>query len=240
MDTTSYVAITRQSGLLNEMQTIANNIANAATTGYRSEGLVFSEYVQQGGEGSSSVSMATARAHITSDVQGGLSKTGGDFDLAIEGDGFFMVETLNGPRLTRAGGFAPDAFGELVTALGNRVLDAGGTPIFVPPDAANVTIARDGTISSDTRLIGQVGVFTVADPNLLAREDGVLFSFDEEPLPADSPTVLQGFLEQANVNPVFEIARMIEVQRSYEAGQKLLDREDERIRNVVRTLGQLL
>ena len=239
MDSSTYVAITRQSGLLDEMQTVANNIANAATTGFRREGLVFSEFIQQGPEGGRSISMATARAKVTSADQGGLAKTGGSFDLAIEGGGFFMVETPNGPRLTRAGSFTPNDTGDLVNMQGHRVLDAGGAPLFVPPDVGTVTVARDGTISSGDRLIGQVGVFEVSDANLLRREDGVLFTYDAEPLPVEAPIVVQGFLEQSNVNPVYEIARMIEVQRAYEAGQKLLDREDERVRSVVRTLGQM-
>lgn len=132
MDTTGSVALSRQSGLLREMQVVANNIANAATTGFRQEGLVFAEHVRRM-EDAPSVSMARAHVRATSMVQGSLTATGGTFDLAIEGDGFFLIETPAGERLTRAGHFTPNADGDLVTPEGFRVLDAGGRLSSSPP-----------------------------------------------------------------------------------------------------------
>ena len=108
-----YSTLSRQSGLMREMQTVANNIANAATTGYRQEDLIFSEHVRRI-DGGSSMSMANANTRNTSMVQGTLTRTGGRFDLAIEGDGFFLIETPAGERLTRAGSFSPNAAGDLV------------------------------------------------------------------------------------------------------------------------------
>ena len=122
MDTSSYATLSRQSGLMREMQVVANNIANSATTGYRQEGLIFSEFIQSA-PGQSSVSMSRANIRNTSTEQGALTQTNGTFDLAIEGDGYFKVETPMGERLTRAGAFSPNADGDLVTADGNRVLD---------------------------------------------------------------------------------------------------------------------
>ena len=105
------------------------------------------------------------------------------------------------------------------------------------PDAGQVSIASDGTVSADGNAVAQVGVMTVADPASLERTDGVMFRSDEAFVPVENPTVMQGFLEESNVNPVVEITRMIEVQRAYELGQKLLEKDDERIRTVIRTLG---
>ena len=101
MESSGYVTLTRQTGLMREMRAIANNIANAATTGYRQEGLIFAEYVTRPGNGPS-LSMVSANVRNTSMVQGGLTRTGGVLDLAIEGDGFFLIETPSGERLTRA------------------------------------------------------------------------------------------------------------------------------------------
>ena len=129
METAGYATLSRQSGLMREMQVVANNIANAATTGFRQEGLVFSEYIQQS-SGVSSLSMAAARVRDTSMAPGPLTQTNGTFDLAIEGDGFFLLETPFGERLTRAGNFSPNADGDLVSALGHRLLDAGGGACF--------------------------------------------------------------------------------------------------------------
>lgn len=229
-----YTTLTRQSGLMREMQVVANNIANAATTGFRQEGLIFAEHVKRI-EGGSSLSMATATVRNTSMLQGGLTQTGGPLDLAIEGDGFFLIETPQGQRLTRAGHFSPSAAGELVTPDGHRVLDGGGAPIFLPPDAASLSVAADGTISAGGVPLGQVGLVRPVDPMGMIRETGVLFRADAGIEPADGGRMLQGFLEASNVDPISQIARMIQVQRAYEMGQGLLEREDERIRTAIKT-----
>lgn len=238
MDTSGYIALSRQAGLLREMQAVANNVANISTTGYRREGVIFAEMIEALEVEGGSVAMTAARARFTDDEQGGLNRTGGTFDLAIEGKGFMMLETPGGLRLTRAGSFTPNADGELVNMQGHLLLDAGEAPIFVPPDAASIAIAADGTMTADGQPLSQVGIVMIEDPNALFREDGVMFRPEAGLLPAEEASLLQGFLEKSNVNPVIEISRMIEVQRGYELGQKLMEREDERIRAVTRTLGQ--
>lgn len=239
MDTISYVALTRQTGLMNEMQVVANNLANMSTTGYRAEGVVFAEMVQRLPAEGGSVAMTATRGGYTEGVQGRLVRTGGTFDIGIQGDGFFQIETPSGNRLSRGGSFTPDQNNELVTMDGYPVLDAGGARVFIPPDARNVTIASDGTVDVNGLAVAQIGLFNVADPDLLNRTDGVMFVPDEALLPVENPVMMQGFLEQSNVDPIAEITRMIEVQRAFELGQKLLDKDDERIRNVLRTLGQM-
>ena len=234
MDSTGYITLTRQSGLMREMQVVANNIANAATTGFRAEGVIFSEYIQPVERGKS-LSMGQGNVRNTSFDQGGLSQTGGSFDLAIEGDGFFLIETPAGERLTRAGAFTPNAEGELVTYDGYRVLDAGGAPLFVPP-GANIAVSGDGTLSADGNPLGQIGLVQPTDAKDLVREDGVMFRTETGFEPAQNARVLQGFLEQSNVNPIGQLARMIEVQRAYEMGQKFLEREDERVRAAMKAL----
>jgi len=125
MENASYTTLTRQSGLMREMTMIANNIANASTTGYRQEGLIFSEFIQRMPDGGESLSMAHGRVRNTSYLPGTMTATGGPFDLAIDGEGFFLVQTPEGERLTRAGHFMPNAQGDLVTPDGHPVLDAG-------------------------------------------------------------------------------------------------------------------
>lgn len=237
MDNTGYIALTRQSGLAREMQTVANNIANAATTGFKSEGVIFSEYVQPVRRGAS-LSMGQGNVRNTSLEQGALTQTGGTFDFAIEGDGFFLVETPAGERLTRAGAFSPNAEGELVTYDGYRVLDAGGAPIFVPPGSADISISGDGTLSVGGTPLGQIGLVQPNAPLDMIREDGVMFRADEGYEPSETARVLQGFVEGSNVNPISQIARMIEVQRAYEMGQSFLKTEDERIRTALKSLTQ--
>lgn len=236
MDAAGYATLNRQSGLMREIGVVANNIANASTTGFRREGVVFSEYVAALDQ-DPSLSMAHASGRHVDLSQSTIAQTGGQFDFAIQGEGFFLIETPQGERLTRAGTFMPSAEGELVTPDGYRLLDAGGAPIFVPPDAKGVALAADGTLSTGGQPIAQVGLWRPADPLSLRHQEGTMFAAGELE-PAEGTTVLQGMLEDSNVEPVSEIARMIEVQRAYEMGQKFLDAEDERVRGVIQALGR--
>ena len=235
MESAGYVTLTRQSGLMREMEIIAHNIANTATTGFRQQGLVFSEYVKavQGGD---SLSMAAARVKKTSNAQGTLTQTGNPLDLAIEGAGYFQVDTPEGVRLTRAGAFNVNSIGDIVSSDGNRILDIGGAPINVPPGEADVKVASDGTVSLGDQLLGQIGIVEPEPGGDLKRESGVLFQTDAALVPSETALVLQGHLEGSNVDAISQLTRMIEVQRAYEMGQKLLDMDHERSRNALQTL----
>lgn len=236
MEITTYTTLTRHAGLMREMAVVANNIANLSTPGFRAEGLIFAEHVTARPD-AASVSMAKAEGRILSHAQGTLTQTGAPFDFAIEGAGFFLVETPTGPALTRAGHFFRSAFGELTTADGYPVMDAAGAPVFVPPDAGDVTLGADGTISSDGQPLGQLGLWQPAGGTEPTRRAGVLFEATGGVEPAPDGRILQGFLERSNVNAIAEMARMIEVQRAYELGQGFLDREHDRIRDFLRTVG---
>lgn len=236
MDAAGYTTLGRQSGLMREMQVVANNIANLSTTGFRREGVIFAEHVARMEDGPS-LSMANGNARMVDLGQAGVSQTGATYDLAIQGDGFFLIETPNGQALTRAGSFTPSATGELVTDEGDRLLDQGGSPVFIPPNARMVAVAEDGTVSADGQPIAKLGLWAPADPTALRHQSGTNFTADDL-APVEGGTILQGFLEDSNVEPVSEVARMIEVQRAYELGQKFLDAEDTRIRGVIQTLGR--
>jgi flagellar basal-body rod protein FlgF len=235
MENAGYVTLTRQSGLMREMEIIAHNIANAATTGFRQQGLVFSEYISSVEHGDS-LSMAAARVKKTSMAQGSLTQTGNPLDLAIEGQGFFQLETPNGIRLTRAGAFNVNSVGDIVSADGHKVLDTGGAPINVPPGDADVTVAADGTLSRGDQLLGQIGIVEPERNADLRREAGVLFETQSALFPSADGLVLQGHLEGSNVDAISQLTRLIEVQRAYEMGQKLLDMGDERSRSALQTL----
>lgn len=237
MEASGYTTLTRQAGLMRELQAIANNIANASTTGFRREGVVFSEYVQQL-PGSPSLSMARAAGRHIDLTPGETEATGGTFDFAIEGDGFFLVETPQGNRLTRAGSFMPSAEGELVNADGHRLLDQGGSPIPVPPGGGGVALSGDGTLSAGGAPFAKIGLWQPAEPGDLRHEGGTLFATDGGEIALDDGRFLQGRLEGSNVQPLSEIARMVEVQRAYETGQSFLDREDDRMRTMIQVLGR--
>lgn len=236
METPGYTTLTRQSGLMREMQVIANNIANASTTGFRREGIVFSEHITRM-DHEPSLSMARGNARHIDLWQAGLAQTGGTYDLAVQGEGFFLVATPDGDRLTRAGAFSPSAEGVLVTFDGFPLLDAGGAPVPVPVGARTVSIAADGTMSADGDPVAQIGLWQPVDPLSLRHQTGTMFAADAVE-PAQTAELFQGFLEDSNVQPISEIARMIAVQRAYEQGQRFLDAEDQRQRTVIQTLGR--
>lgn len=237
MDSTGYITLSRQTGLLNQMDAIANNIANATTTGFKREGTLFSEWVAKTGD-SPSLSMGYGNTRVVDMMQAGLAQTGGAFDLAVQGDGFFMVEGPGAQQmLTRAGSFVTGPDGTLQTNEGYPVLDESGTRVFIPPDVGKVTIAQDGTMSANGAPLGRMGLFMPTDPLTMTHQQGTLFSASGYQ-PVTGSQIMQGFLEESNVSPINEIASMISVQRAYQLGQSFLDREDDRARNVIQTLGR--
>lgn len=243
MDNAIYTMLTRQSGLMREFSSVANNVANMGTTGFKAEHGVFSEYISRleagagGPDQATSLSMGRLGGHATDFSDGGLKPTGGELDMAITGEGFFQVRTEAGNRLTRAGHFMLNAERLIVDASGNAVLGDGGGEIAIPQEAGNIQVARDGTVSSNGIEYGRVRVFTAA-PGTLSREGNNLWQ-GQNIQAVEEPMIASGFLESSNVNPVLEMARMIEVQRHYDAGQSLMDQEDERIRSVAQTVRQM-
>jgi len=236
----TYATLMRQSGLRSELEVVANNLANLSTSGYRREGVIFSEHVAATGSRDLSLSMARAEGRIIDRSQGPLTRTGGDFAFAIEGQGYFLIETPDGERLTRAGAFQPGPTSELVTPDGYRLLDAGGAPVFIPPDAEQVKLAPDGTLSANGRELTRIGLYQPPDGASMTREAGLRFDPGgaPEPLEGDAAKMVQGFLEDSNVDAILEVARMIEVQRAYERGQKLMSSDHEMLRSMIETLGK--
>ncbi|WP_308915871.1 flagellar hook-basal body complex protein [Jannaschia sp. LMIT008] len=231
-----YPSITRQAGLMREMATIAQNIANASTTGYRAEGLIFEEYIAAAESDAPSLSLGHAHGRTIDLTQGGLELTGGTYDMAVEGPGFFTVGGADGPLLTRAGSFVADPFGTLTTHDGLPVLDGGGAPIQIPPGDGDISVAPDGTLSRDGAPFAQMGLVVPDDAVGLQRVSDTRFAHEGALLPVENGRILHGFLEGSNTAPVLEIARMVEVQNAYGLGQNILQKEDERLRAMLRIM----
>ena len=239
MDLAGYVALTRQSGLAKELQSVANNIANLSTTGYRREGVIFAEEVQALPVEGGSVAMTEARARYTDEPAGVAARRPAATSTSrSRATGYFTVMTPQGERLTRAGAFTRNADGVIVNMDGHPLLDEGGGEITIPFEAkASASPPTAPSRSTARPRRGSASSTSPTRPSSSARR-----ASSSAPTPSTVPVedgrIVQGFLEQSNVNPVAEMARMVEVQRAYEYGQKLMDQEDERIRLVVRTLGQ--
>lgn len=235
-----YVAAT---GMLNEerrLDVVANNIANADTTGFKRSVAVTesmaSLLLRRLGDGPAApaigtlglgVSMTDPRTVFT---QGGFRFTGRDLDVALVGDGFFAVDTPAGVRYTRDGAFSVSADGYLVTADGNRVLGATG-PLQVGT-TGRVTISESGEVAVDGAVKGRLRLAAFPAGTDLRREGDNRFRAAGGAVERPAPATLQvGYLEQANVQPVREMVEMISVMRAYEANQRVVKAHDE-------TLGQ--
>jgi flagellar basal-body rod protein FlgG len=233
------------------MDVITNNLTNAETKGFRSDTLVsqsfrdmlISRVSDPSVFDSDSVGTHNTGIHIdrvyTSFVQGALEESGLSTDFALAGDGFFVVETPDGERYTRAGSFTVDADGALVTPLGQKVLGADG-PLLV--GAGEFTVASDGTVEADGRLIGRLRTVTFPDNGLLRKEGDNLF-FNLEPAanpPADTAVeVRQGYLENANVDTAREMVDMLNVYRSYEINQRVLRMIDDSLGRAVNDIASV-
>ena len=235
MTNIAFAALSRQTAISRELDSIANNVANASTSGYRRDAFIFSEYVQEL-ESRPSMSQTRIGGRLLDLKNGEMTNTGAPLDVAIAGEGFFRIETAAGTLLTRAGAFSLNAEGVLVALDGSPVGGEGGAEIVAPADAGAIAIAEDGTVSADGAPLGRIEIVS-ADPTTLARAGETRFRPEAgfEAVPA--PRMRQGFIEASNVNPVLEIARLIEVQRSFEIGQQVLSDENDRARRAIESLG---
>jgi flagellar basal-body rod protein FlgF len=164
---------------------------------------------------------------------GPITATGNPLDLAIEGAGYFTVQTAEGVRYGRSGQFRLNDLGELATAAGAPVLDEGGATIALPIDGGPVAIAADGTVSSADGVAGRIEVVTFADEQRLRKVGDGLYSTDQAPAPAPEARLVQGALEGSNVEPIVEMTLMMATVRAYQGTQRLLDTHHELQRRAI-------
>lgn len=235
MDNASYVTLSRQAALSRQMEVIANNIANVSTPAFQGENVIFAELLQRTGTGET-LSFAQDRGQVRNTAEGPLSATGNTLDFAISGSGYFVVETEDGERYTRAGRFQLDSEGRLVTHEGHPVLSVTGRPITTRPADGPIEVTRDGVVSGARGIIGRIEVVTFEDEQKLRKLAGGLYETSERPVASEDAEIIQGMIEQSNVEPVIEITRMITVMRSYNSAQTLLETEHDRERKAINTI----
>ena len=229
METTGYIALSRQLGLRRNMDIIANNMANMNTPAYKAERLIFVEHLQKPTiDDRQSFAQDIGTMRDTS--AGPLVKTDNPFDLAISGDGYFTIETALGDRYTRHGRFQLDAESKLVTGQGNPVLDSSGSEIVIPANAGRVEISGDGTVSTDAGRIAKLGLVKFEDEQQLRRSENNLYIArdDQEPQEVEDPKIAQGMLEESNVQAILELGEMIKVHRLHQSLGKAMQQEHER------------
>ena len=243
MESPTLVALSRQTTLRRNIDIVANNIANMNTTGYKGERMMFVEHLvkSRGGERilGEKISYVRDIATMRDMSSGALEHTGNPLDIALEGDGYFVIQTDTGNSYTRNGRFKLDDTGQLVNSSGGSVLADGGQPIFFAPSDTNITIARDGTISTQNGDIGKLTVVNFENEQELRPVAGGLYDTTEPAIPIENPAVAQGMLESSNIKPVIEMARMIEVHRAYDTVKGFVEREDDRMRKMIRDLSEV-
>ncbi|HEX2592318.1 MAG TPA: flagellar basal-body rod protein FlgF [Rhizomicrobium sp.] len=242
MDNTLLVSLSHQLASYRSMDVIANNLANVSTPAFKREAVQFQEYVSQlpkaeGETAGQRVSFVQDRGVVRDLGEGKFETTNAPFDVAISGQGYFVVSTPNGDRYTRNGHFSLDADGKLITEDGNTVQGDGGE-INIQPDAGAITIAQDGTVSGAQGQIGKLRLVNFANERQMKKEGGSLYSTAEAPQAADTSTRLtQGMIETSNVQPVVEISHMIEVMRAYQATSNLSQSHEDLMRRAIDRLG---
>lgn len=203
----------------------ANNIANASTPGFKAERLAYSSF-EAASKGTSDKQGLVGGISTTSGIdftEGALQETGRSMDVAIDGDAFLQIQTANGVRYTRVGNFTQNSDGQLVTKKGDLVVGGGG-PITVPRDG-KLTIAEDGNVSADNKTVDKIKLVRFNNPATALIKDGEsLFAATgtEQPQDATTSKVVQGSLENSNVNPISEMVAMINNNREFESLEKSL------------------
>jgi flagellar basal-body rod protein FlgF len=244
MDNAVYVALSSQMALRNHLEVVANNLANASTAGFKAERMMFREYLMQMAP-TETVSFVLDGVGYRDLGDGPITRTGNEFDVAINGKGYFQVETPEGVRYTRAGSFTLDTQRRLVTAQGYPVLSPSSTPLVLPAGAEEIAIAEDGTVSvrgaqaTEVTRVGRIGLMEFTDEQQMRRVNAQLYATDERPRPVERPRMTQGTIEESNVQSVVELTHMIEILRTYQIAQKVVESEAERERNAIEVLGNV-
>jgi flagellar basal-body rod protein FlgF/flagellar basal-body rod protein FlgG len=254
MENTALIGLSRQIALHRELNVVANNIANLNTTGYKADGSVFQEFLMpvaragtfQGTD--QRLSYVQDRATWHNFGTGSIRHTGNPLDVSIDGDAFLVVQTPRGERYTRNGSLQVNAAGELVTNSGDRVLGDAG-PIQFQPTDNGISINPDGTItvregsnSASDSSRGKLRLVRFEQPQSLLKDSSSSFRAPNGVAPQPAATnvrVVQGTIEQSNVQPVIEMARMIELTRTYTQIASMLQQVSEQRRSAIEKLAEV-
>jgi flagellar basal-body rod protein FlgF/flagellar basal-body rod protein FlgG len=226
MDSGFYAACTALMSKTQALESVANNLANANTAGFRSQQNQFSSVLANASlSGSSPLNLAVNNYGVLGSThldlsQGNLEKTGNDLDVAIDGTGFFKVQTANGQMYTRSGNFQVNANGQLITPGGDPVLGDKG-PINV--SGGKVDIGPDGTISVNGAIAGKLKIVDFPATTQMASMGKTYYSAPEaSEIEPTHTSVQQGAVEASNVNPVTSAVELINVQRQAEMMERAL------------------
>jgi flagellar basal-body rod protein FlgF len=242
MDNALMLGLQTQRVLQRRMDVAANNLANVSTSGFKADTLL----LEEADATSAHADEDPRQIRFVRDIgimhgmeQGPIAMTGNALDVAIEGEGFFMVEGFNGePQYTRDGAFSIAGDGRLVSSDGRAVLNSGGAPIVIDPQGESPSIGRDGVIRVAGVEAGRIGVVSFAAPGALTKVGDNLWDAQGQQPGDFEGVVVQGALEGSNVRPVLELTRLIEISRAYASAARLVSGADELRRSAIERLGR--
>jgi flagellar basal-body rod protein FlgF len=246
MENALLVGLSRMVALSREMDTVANNVANVNTNGFKRRSTLFQEFLSPTAKhedslaGDKPVSFVVDRGNAVNFSPGVTERTGNPLDVAIKGDAMFVVRTPGGERYTRNGALAVNASGQLVNSDGFAIMSDQG-PVQIGNSETNLRIAGDGLITSSQGNRGRLRMVAVPNPSLLRNEGQNLFSTAQALRPAAprDARLETGVVEKSNVMAVTEISRLMEVSRSYQNIASLMQRTDEMRRSAINRLADV-
>ncbi len=238
MESPVYVLLSHQEVLQRQMDVVAQNIANVNTTGFKSNDVLFQDFLMKP-DRKTTHHMVLDRATLRNTSQGSFSKTGNPLDIAISGQGYFAVQTPQGIQYTRQGTFQMDAEGNIVTADGFPLMSGGGSTVAIPTTAQSIEVAMDGTLSTDKGKAGRLQIVKFQNEQLMEQTYGGFYSTDEAPEIDDTAQFHQGMVESSNVKSVTEMTHFIDISRAYERVSNLINAEHQRLSNAIRSLGKV-
>lgn len=238
METSLYVALSSQLSLEKRLNTIADNLANMNTVGFRATQVKFDEVMTKA-EGARVGYVSPGEEYLSAD-NGAITQTGNQLDFAAKGDVWFYVASPAGNAVTRDGRFSMLETGDLVTLEGYPVLDAGGAPIQLNAQGGPPTASTDGILYQDGRPVATLGLMSANIGANFTRAGNSAVIPTEQPQPVVDRTdagVLQGYVEQANVNPLKQMTEMITVQRTFDYVTQLMRDNENSLTSAIKTLG---
>jgi len=246
MENAPLISLSRAIALMNEMNVVANNMANLNTVGYKSEKVLFEEFMMPAASdasmpaGDQQVVYTQDWASIHDFSPGAFHQTDNTLDVALNGDGFLTVNTPSGPRYTRNGELHIDNSGTLVNVDGFPIAAETGEFTFEPGET-DIKFGADGSILSSAGNKGKLALASFASPQVLEREGANLFRLnDPTAVQADTSTrIVQGSVESSNVSGVSEMSNMIRVTRAYELVSQFIQEQDQLKQTAIQRLGNL-
>lgn len=233
-----YVSLSAQIALERRLETIAANVSNANTPGYRVDGVTFGAELAKAGD--ARIAFVGAGEGFISRRAGPLIQTGNPLDVAVQGDGFFAIQSGGKTVYTRDGRMQMNENGGLVSMTGAPILDEAGAPIQLDPGAGPPGIAHDGMITQGRRQVAAIGLFDLAPDAKLTRAGNSGVTSDKPAQPVlnfNTNSVVQGAIEGANVDPVREMTRLIEVSRTFDGVTNGVTQTENSLQDAIKTLG---